>query len=267
MLQVVGSLLAIPVGLASAYSIYRANFSVETTCQSLRAGIVSMLNKSVDAAAQRMLVRRDVEAFEQTCRTVDPDATAAFKVLLATEKTAAAPAIVAAPVTPKLQRSETLPKEPVRKVEPRPQQAAKQPPAITAPAVAAPAPRDRATSDTQWLDAVRQAMAAHSVEALPAEAGKPDETAPATRPAQQAIDLPTVASIAAAPAPIAAPIVLVPAEPAAPRSDVDHPVPPGAIPDPADAAAAKPNEQERSRIGKWIAKIPLVNTVVENAWR
>ena len=66
MLQVVGSLLAIPVGLASAYSIYHANFSAETTCQSLRANIVSMIDKSVDAGTRHMLVRRDVEQFEQT---------------------------------------------------------------------------------------------------------------------------------------------------------------------------------------------------------
>ena len=94
MLQMVGSLLAIPVGLASAYSIYRANFSVETTCQSLRADIISMIDKSVDASTRRMLVRRDVEKFEQTCGSIDPDATAAFKSLLATEKppSTAAPA-------------------------------------------------------------------------------------------------------------------------------------------------------------------------------
>ena len=86
MLQVVGSLLAIPVGLASGYSIYRANFSVETTCQSLRANIVAMIDKSVDAGTRRMLVRRDVESFEQTCGATDPDATAAFKALLAADK-------------------------------------------------------------------------------------------------------------------------------------------------------------------------------------
>ncbi len=67
MMQMLGSLLAVPVGLASAYSIYRANFSPETTCQSLRANIVSMLDKSVDAGTRRMLVRRDVETFEQNC--------------------------------------------------------------------------------------------------------------------------------------------------------------------------------------------------------
>src|SRR5215831_2614339 len=98
-LQLTGSLLAVPVGIASAYSFYRANFSPETTCQGLRSGIVAMLDKSVDAATRRILVRRDVEAFEKTCATVDPEATAAFKSLLATEKTASVPA--AAPVVPK----------------------------------------------------------------------------------------------------------------------------------------------------------------------
>ena len=52
-LQMVGSLLAIPVGLGSAYSIYHANFSPESACQTLRANIVSMLDKSVDAATRR----------------------------------------------------------------------------------------------------------------------------------------------------------------------------------------------------------------------
>ena len=105
MLQVVGSLLAIPVGLASGYSIYRANFSVETTCQSLRANIVSMIDKSVDAGTRRMLVRRDVETFEQTCGTVDPDATAAFKALLAADKPAAAGCAPVARNLPRRRRS------------------------------------------------------------------------------------------------------------------------------------------------------------------
>ena len=32
-MQIAGSVLAIPVCLGSAYSVYHANFSVETTCQ------------------------------------------------------------------------------------------------------------------------------------------------------------------------------------------------------------------------------------------
>src|SRR5262249_13804938 len=87
-IQMTGSLLAVPVGIASAYSFYRANFSPEPTCQSLRNNIVGMLDKSVDAATRRVLVRRDVEAFEKTCGAVDPDAPAAFKKLLAVEKAA-----------------------------------------------------------------------------------------------------------------------------------------------------------------------------------
>ena len=124
-IQMVGSLLAVPVGIASAYSFYRANFSPEITCQSLRSGIVAMLDKSVDAATRRILVRRDVEAFEKACGSVDPDATAAFKTLLSVEKTAAPAATV--PTAPKAQRVETVPKEPVRKAEPRSQVPAKQP--------------------------------------------------------------------------------------------------------------------------------------------
>ena len=82
-LQMIGTLLAIPLGLGSAYTMYRANFSVEASCQSLRANIVSMLDKSVDARTRHMLVHRDVVTFEQSCGGVDPDATAAFKALSA----------------------------------------------------------------------------------------------------------------------------------------------------------------------------------------
>ncbi len=82
-LQIVGTLLGVPLGLASGYSIYRANFSPETTCQALRTNIIGMLDKNVDATTRRMLVRRDIEAFEQNCGAVDPDAHAAFKTLLA----------------------------------------------------------------------------------------------------------------------------------------------------------------------------------------
>ena len=82
-LQIAGSLLALPVGLASGYSIYHANFSAEAQCQSLRGNIVSTLDKSADASTLRMLVRRDVAAFEASCGDVDPDAVAAFRTLFA----------------------------------------------------------------------------------------------------------------------------------------------------------------------------------------
>ncbi|MGA7389664.1 MAG: hypothetical protein WBW99_17285, partial [Pseudolabrys sp.] len=180
-IQMVGSLLAVPVGIASAYSFYRANFSPEITCQSLRSGIVAMLDKSVDAATRRILVRRDVEAFEKTCAAVDPDATAAFKALLAVEKTAP---VAAAPVASKVQHSETASKEPARKAEPRPQVPAKQPLTAAAPVVVESTRRDPGISDAQWLDAVRQALATHKEETPPTDATKPQSApVPAMRPA------------------------------------------------------------------------------------
>jgi hypothetical protein len=269
-IQMVGSLLAVPIGIASAYSFYRANFSPETTCQGLRTGIVAMLDKSVDAATRRILVRRDVEAFEKTCGAVDPDATAAFKALLAVEKTAAPAAV--APAAPKVQRSETIPKEPVRKAEPRPQAPAKQP--VTASAVVAePVRRDPGISDTQWLDAVRQALVTHKAETRAPVVAKPQSApVPAMRPASHDAVLPPPAvSSTPATAPSAAP-ALPPAIPIAPppaaaQANDDHPVPPQSIPDsvpPPNADTAKPDEHGRSRIGKWISAIPLLGPVVDN---
>ncbi len=269
MLQVVGSLLAIPVGLASGYSIYHANFSVETTCQGLRANIVSMIDKSVDAGTRRMLVSRDVERFEQTCGATDPDATAAFKALLAADKPAAP---VAAAVA---RRPDAPPKELVRKAEPPAQATAKLPAAASPPATVVR--RDPAVSDGQWLDAVRQALVVHGAEPPTADTARAlvaPAAGPAQRPAQQEAVLPPQAPAVAAPAPVISPVVpaLPPAAsvatPLAPQADPDHPVPPAAIPESASPTdAASQDEHGHSRVRKWIAKIPLVNTVVENAWR
>src|SRR5450830_197726 len=269
MLQVVGSLLAIPVGLASGYSIYHANFSDETTCQGLRANIVSMIDKSVDAGTRRMLVSRDVERFEQTCGATDPDATAAFKALLAADKPAAP---VAAAVA---RRPDAPPKELVRKAEPPAQATAKLPAAASPPAAAAVVRRDPAVSDGQWLDAVRQALVVHGAEPPTADTARAPvapAAGPAQRPAQQEAVLPPQAP-AVAPAPVISPVVpaLPPAAsvatPLAPPADPDHPVPPAAIPESASPTdAASQDEHGHSRVRKWIAKIPLVNTVVENAW-
>lgn len=268
MLQVVGSLLAIPVGLASGYSIYHANFSVETTCQGLRANIVSMIDKSVDAGTRRMLVSRDVERFEQTCGATDPDATAAFKALLAADKPAAP---VAAAVA---RRPDAPPKELVRKAEPPAHATAKLPAAASPPATVVR--RDPAVSDGQWLDAVRQALVVHGAEPPTADTSRAlgaPAAGPAQRPAQQEAVLPPQAPAVAAPAPVISPVVpaLPPAAsvatPAAPPADVDHPVPPGAIPEFASPTdAAKPDEQGHPRIRRWIAKIPLMGNVINNGW-
>ena len=287
-IQLVGSLLAVPIGIASAYSFYRANFSPDTTCQNLRSGIIAMLDKSVDAATRRILVRRDVEAFEKTCGTVDPDATAAFKTLLNDDKASHAAVVATTPTAPKVQRVETLAKEPVRKVEPRPQPVAKQPAASPSTSVATveaePARRDPAVSDAQWLDAVRQALVTHKQEIHPPELAKvPPATEPTAKPMPHEAALPTPAvappaSTAVSPAPVVtpappvapalpAPISIAPPPPAQ-QADVDHPVPPGAIPDsmpPTEKAdAAKPDEHGQSRVRKWISEIPLLGSVVEN---
>jgi hypothetical protein len=251
-MQMIGSLLAVPVGIASAYSFYRANFAPETTCQNLRSGIIALLDKSVDAGTRRMLVRRDVEEFEKTCAAVDPDATAAFKSLLAAEKSAA-PAAPPAPSAPKVQRTEAAPpKEPVRKPEPRPQVTAKSPatnsapvnpaPVAAAPAVVEPAKRDPAVSDTQWLEAVRQALVsrkpedptppAKQVEPRPTEAAKPQPiSAPPARPVPQETALPP---------PAARPVPQETALPPPAARPVPQEMPPPAPPAPVASPAAGP---------------------------
>jgi hypothetical protein len=284
-LQIAGTLLAVPVGLGSAYSMYRANFSAEATCLSLRTNIVAMLDRSVDANARHMLVRRDVEAFEASCGGVDPYATAAFKTLLAADKNSppvAAPAATAAAPPP-----EAKPETAIRKIDMHPAVAVKQPAASPPVAEAKPTQRDLAASDAVWLGAVRQALVKH--EANPALASAAAPAAIANLPATAVQTAAPVATVSlekhslgelpgsvpatappislAPPDPVAAP-ALSPATPVAnapaPQVDADHPVPPSAIP--ASASPDKADEQGHSRVRRWIAKIPLVNTVVQNAW-
>ena len=260
LLQVVGSILAIPVGLASAYSIYHANFSVDTTCKSLRAGIVSMIDKSVDAGTRRMLVRRDVETFEQTCGSIDPDATAAFKALLAADKPAAPVA------TPAVHRVDVPPADVVHKAESHPQGNAK-PATVPASAVATVTRRDPTVSDDQWVDAVRQALLTRHVERPEVAAKAPVAPAAisAQWPTQREASAPAPLPIAALAAPVVAP-ALPPATsiaaPAAPQTDGDHPVPPAAIPE--TVLQAQPDEHSHSRIRRWIAKLPLMGNVIDN---
>ena len=262
-LQIAGTLLAIPVGLGSAYSMYRANFSVEASCQSLRANIIMILDKGENASARHMLVRRDVETFERSCGAVDPDATAAFKLLLAADKS---PAVATA------RRVETQPKpvesKPVeRKAEPRAETAAKQPAAT--PAVVAPMQQDAAASDGQWLEAVRSALVAHTPEPAPAgepkavevKAPEPKATEPKVakvtpapmRPAPQDTQPLVLDSARVAPAPTLPPPTSVANAPQ-PAADDGHPVPPGAIPD----AVPKSDERNESMLGALISHIPIV---------
>ena len=276
--QMVGSLLAVPVGIGSAYTFYRANFSPEITCQSLRSGIIAMLDKGVDASTRRVLVRRDVETFEKTCAAVDPEATAAFKTLLAVEKSPPVAVVVPAP---KAQPNESAPKETVHKAEPP--QATSKPAAVnTQPPAVQNVRRDSPESDAQWLDAVRQALVTHQPEARPPEAFKARPVPPpSTRPAQRDMEpsAPPVTPPAATatvppatPAPAVAPalpppvaIAPAPAQQNATRpQDPDHPIPPESIPPPEATTAEKADDSGRSRFGKWISTIPLLGNVVDN---
>jgi hypothetical protein len=270
-IQLMGSLLAVPVGIASAYTFYRANFSPEISCQNLRSGIVAILDKSVDAATRRALVRRDIEAFEKVCGTVDPDAAVAFKALLSVNTTAAPAA--AAPVAPKVQRSEVAPKEAARKSEPKPEAVAKQPSTSGIRSAAEPVRRDPNVSDTQWLDAVRQALLSRAPPRSPgATHGQVGAQAPAARPMPAEAASPAPVAVAPAPVvqprvPTLPPTIAVTPPAAQQQADVDHPVPPESIPELVPPAeAAKPDERGgHSRIGKWISEIPLLGPVVENA--
>jgi hypothetical protein len=259
-LQMIGSVLAIPLGLASGYSIYHSNFSTEAQCQSLRASIVSMLDKSADASTLRMLVRRDVATFETTCGSVDPEAVAAFKNLLASGTPAAPPR----PVAPAKQ----VTREPVRP----PQEAAK--PAPAKAVEAKPVQRDAAVSDAKWVASVRDALIHAPEPQSDADAAADTAEAPAAAPAA----VPSIAPIRApsaaqAPALSPAPPPAAPALPPAasiaaapvPASPVDHPVPPAAIPDPAPmpAAAAEIQKPAPSGIRGAIAEIPLLGRLVK----
>jgi hypothetical protein len=261
-LQMVGSLLAIPVGLASGYSIYHANFSAEARCQGLRASIISMLDKSADVSTLRMLVRRDVAAFEGSCGAVDPDAVAAFKTLLAAGKTAT-PARAVAP-------AKQVAHEPVRQLN----AAANLVPAKAAPAVAEAKPvrRDTATSDANWVASVREALI-HSPAAraeaaeVPAAMSAPTAVRPVAPPIRAARETPAPALSlpppASAPAlPPAASVAVAPA----PAQASDHPVPPASIPDtaplPNSADAAPAAKPAGSGIRGLIADIPLLGRVV-----
>lgn len=288
-LQLAGSLLAIPVGLASAYSIYRTNFAVETTCQTLRTNIVGVIDKKIDSGTRRVLIGRDVETFEKTCGAVEPETVAAFKKLIA-EKTPA-PAAAA--------------KDSARKADLRPSLPAKAAPAhapvapAPAPASAAMAPaqpaqpvqRDAAVSDARWLAAVRGALVTHAP-ARPHSAEPVSLAAPAVPPPLPAVAPVPVATLpppAVRPLPEAAPgaantpnnspnntpmtlsaPVLPPAVGGAPAAaqpvslspqsapapapvGSDHPVPPGAIPETTSSAGTGSG---------WVGHIPFVGQVL-----
>ena len=228
-LQIFTTLLAIPLGIGSAYTMYRANFSPETTCQSLRASIVSMLDKGVDARTRHILVRRDVIAFEKSCGSVDPDATAAFKTLLASDEAAARRAEVKPP--------DQKPNEVARKVEAKPKPESE--PRKAAVVEQRPAQHE-ALPDAAWLAAVRGALTPPEAEAAKPAASAPVAPNPSQPPAvlaerplaREAYSKPGLRGslpapkLGVTPQPVPAlPSANVASAPAA-AADPDHPVPP-----------------------------------------
>ena len=267
--QVAGSLLAIPLGLASGYSIYHSSFSAEARCQGLRANIISMLDKSADASTLRMLMRRDVADFENACGTVDPDAVKAFKTLIASGRKA-----VPAPQPVKQVAHEPVAhaKEIAKRAEP------KAPPAVTQ---AKGGRRDAAESDARWVASVREALI-HTPDAEPeatkapaAETAKAPAVLPA-RPRAVARDaVPNAAPRVMQQAPVslappAAPHEAAPALPPgaavaaapAPKQAGDHPVPPASIPDAAPPPPVAPVAEKHSSFRDAIAEIPLLGRMV-----
>ena len=269
--QLLSTLLAVPLGLASGYSIYRANFAPETNCQNLRASIIAMLDKNVDAATRHMLVRRDVETFEKSCGAFDPDAKAAFKRLLASDRVQPAAARHA---EAKSENTGAKPKEKeidtksVRKAEPHPPAAS--PPAVK-PAVAnTVAPRVEPVraqaappSDTAWVSAVREALVKHGVDsqapvsAESAAAPAASSPSPLYPPLVEAVaptiapKLPEARVIAGSPQP---PAMTQPiTQPVA-----DHPIPPAPIDAPLNTTPPR-----RSGVSAMISDIPLLGPVVD----
>jgi hypothetical protein len=263
--QIIGTVLAVPLGLASGYSIYRANFSPEAKCDALRTSIIAMLDKNADASTLRLLVHRDVASFERTCGKVDPDAVAAFKTLLAKPQAVAA-AKETKPAKPRVETAvkeakpakphavaaakEAKPTKPHAAVAVKETKAAKlekqavraapaERPAHAVVARLEPAKRvaakpepARHNPDADWLAAVRRALVEHSAvtRARAAEAPVPLAPPPAVRPMAQPMGTPLPAPPQAHAAPPLPPATSVADAPAPQSDDADHPVPPAPIP-------------------------------------
>lgn len=282
--QAISTLIGVPLALASGYTLYRTNFAPDATCSNLRAGIVQMLDKNVDAATRRMLVKRDVEAFEASCGAVDPDAHAAFRALLSADK----PVAAKAPTTPKAEVAKAVPapvakdivkeaaKEPVKtelrpaiveKVEKAPAEKAPAEKAVAAapqpaPAVADNAAPDATMSDARWLDAVRQALvdqpaepkeiAREAAHPQPLVQNKPGE--PVLQPAWSVAAPPPAMQGAASPLPPPVAVNHVARAPA----DPNRPVPPAPVPEAQYA-------HNGGNSGSWVAQIPFVGRMIDRS--
>lgn len=260
--QLAGSLLAIPVALGSAYTVYQANFSPDTQCQALRASIIAMIDKKIDATTRRMLVRRDVDTFEKTCGGFDPDAKAAFVSLLAEPRPAAPKAEVkpAKADAPKAETKVEAVKAEPAKTEAPVKDVARKPElrsTLTAKAAEAEAPvADINSSDARWLEAVRGALVTHEQPSAPVQKTAHQTSMPlpswvAEEPVRRA-PAAQEAAPTSAPALPAATAVPEPA-PSVNANDPDRPVPPAAI----------PSADQRTARSTWISNIPFVGQVLD----
>jgi len=217
---------------------------------------VSMLDKNVDARTRHLLVRKDVEAFENRCGSVDPDATAAFKTLLQSDRDAAnRPRVEPKSVE---EKAKGIARKPETRTETREAEAHE------AVAPAKSVQHDPAMSDSDWLAAVRGALTSNEAEpakpARPEPAGAPAAKTPVlfAAPIAHAARRPELLLEAPRPAnapPVSAPALPPPANvatvPAAPP-DADHPVPPAAVP---ELAQAQPHG--------WVSHIPFVGQILD----
>jgi hypothetical protein len=268
-MQLIGSIIGVPLALIGGYSTYHTTFSPEAKCQSLRGSIVAMLDKQADATTLRMLVQRDVASFQRDCGEVDPDAVAAFKNLMTgahvqsarraerhknetvvakTDAAAKAP-VKAETAKPEAVKDEAAPKaEAAKKVqaaavaakhqaekpahEVKDARADKEPTEIkeAKPIETASIRSDAAQIDSAWISSVR--------DALRESAARPFAIEPQ---AETAAPMPPPIVVSAPPNPAPRREASVPRPPAelAPRAESKEPppVPPEAIPD-ADAAPA-----------------------------
>lgn len=219
-LQIVGTVLGIPLGLASGYSIYWSNFSPEATCGSLRANIISVLDKNADASTLRLLVRKDVASFERSCAAVYPDAVAAFRTLLAKP----VPIAVAKEMTPAKPVKAAAQATSTRRPMPGPQAESEKHLAAKTAATDVESKPVRSNSNADWLAAVRHALVDQEpvVRTQAAKAPTPLTLPPAVQPIGEPLPAPPQATLTLAPPTVT--------NATAPEGDDDHPVPPALIP-------------------------------------
>ena len=65
--QLTAALIAIPVGLAGAFSFYNNQISAEGVCDNLRGNLLGIIDRNVPADVKYASMHRDFEHFEKKC--------------------------------------------------------------------------------------------------------------------------------------------------------------------------------------------------------